>query len=250
MIEKTLENLIKFGTGFRYLQDVGANAPINMSGGVLFNINAFFDNLKELGFTTTLRAAENLRTLSGELRLRTNADERMTAAEVTRLKELMKELRPTFMAEAGGTIAYIVSERRYPIDKLIDDAGSLFGFGVFAKLPDIARQDFSECAKCLAFERPTAAAFHMLRATEATLVHYYCQKVIRKRVHLTWGSMIHSMRTMPKRFPDVLLNHLDNIRDSFRNPTAHPEKNYDLDEAQDLFAICTDVANRMVHDVK
>jgi hypothetical protein len=44
----------------------------------------------------------------------------------------------------------------------------------------------------------------------------------------------------------VLNNHLDNIRDSFRNPTQHPEIRYDIHEVQDLWSVCVDVINRMV----
>lgn len=46
-----------------------------------------------------------------------------------------------------------------------------------------------------------------------------------------------------------LLDNLDNIRVSFRNPTQHPEKRYDIDEAQDLFNLCIEVVNRMAKDL-
>ncbi len=62
-----------------------------------------------------------------------------------------------------------------------------------------------------------------------------------------WGPMIISLRKRKKsRPPDVLLNNLDNIRVSFRNPTQHPEKIYDIQEAQDLFGLCVDVVSRMI----
>jgi hypothetical protein len=162
----------------------------------------------------------------------------------------MKELWPTLAAESGGMKAYIISERRFQVERLVTDVGGLFATGAFEKLPVLSQQDFSEAAKCLAFERATAGAFHMLRGTESMLKHYYCCKVRRKRADLMWGPMIISMRRFPKRFPQPLLNHLDHIRSSFRNPTAHPEKMFDIDEAQDLLSICIDVANRMVQDLK
>jgi hypothetical protein len=61
-----------------------------------------------------------------------------------------------------------------------------------------------------------------------------------------WAAMVQSMRSMPLRFPKILLNQLDHMRDGFRNPTAHPEKIFDIDEAQDLLSICIDAANRMI----
>jgi hypothetical protein len=62
--------------------------------------------------------------------------------------------------------------------------------------------------------------------------------------------MVISMRTFPRRFPVPLCNQLDHIRVSFRNPTAHPEKIFEIDEAQDLLSICIDAANRMIKDLK
>jgi hypothetical protein len=158
----------------------------------------------------------------------------------------MKEIWPTLRAESSGMIAYTISERRFPIEYLMDNVGRLFAKDTFDKLPAIAQQDFIEATKCLAFERSTAAAFHMLRGTESVLKHYYCTKLHRKRSELMWGPMVVSMRRYPKRFPALLLNQLDHIRSSFRNPTAHPEKLFDIDEAQDLLSICIDAVNRMI----
>lgn len=118
---------------------------------------------------------------------------------------------------------------------------------VFNKLPEIAIKDFDEAGKCIAFERSTAAAFHLLRATESVLRNYYLSIVKRNRVSpLNWGPMLKSLRSRKKRPDDVLLDHLDGIRRNFRNPTQHPEKVYDINEAQDLLGICIDVVNRMV----
>ena len=50
----------------------------------------------------------------------------------------------------------------------------------------------------------------------------------------------------PSHSPDATLTHsLDGLRRHFRNPTQHPDKVYDVDEAQDLFAACLDATNRM-----
>lgn len=64
--------------------------------------------------------------------------------------------------------------------------------------------------------------------------------------------MITSLRAKRRRpLPNkILLNHLDHIRDSFRNPTDHPEKMYDIDEAQDLFGIVAEVLNRMTTEFR
>lgn len=89
-------------------------------------------------------------------------------------------------------------------------------------IPKVAQYDFEEAGKCLAFERSTAAAFHILRGTEGVLRSYYCSLVRRKesRVNpLLWGPMVDSLKKLQKQPPIVLLNNLDNLRFSFRNPT-------------------------------
>ena len=222
--------------------------PIKARGSVLANIISFLRDIDNLGFAVTRRAAFALVDLQAKLEKAEN--EKLTKEQATELAKIMRELRPTLLAEARGTLAYIISERRFPIERLVDDISGLFANGVLDLLPEIARQDFAESGKCLAFERPTAAAFHMLRATEAVLKKYYCERVKRKRSDLMWGAMVQSMKSMPRKFPPVIANQLDHIRHGFRNPTAHPEKQFDIDEAQDLLSICIDATNRMIQDMQ
>ncbi|MEP6894964.1 MAG: hypothetical protein ABI986_05090, partial [Chloroflexota bacterium] len=73
---------------------------------------------------------------------------------------------------------------------------------------------------------------------------------LKKNNENLWGPMVKELRT---KLTDadymVLLNNLDNIRLSFRNPTQHPQKIYDIEEVQDLWGICVDVINRMAKDL-
>ena len=56
--------------------------------------------------------------------------------------------------------------------------------------------------------------------------------------------MIHHLRA--RRKPDEsLLQRLDYIRDTYRNPTSHPEARYTIEQAQDLLGLCIDVMNTM-----
>jgi hypothetical protein len=250
MIEKPISELLRLGANHEYLERIAAvGSPIWGEVAVLGVINAFFATLTELGLTVTLRVADDLEELRGELRS-CPKDARLDAAQVSKLHKIAEKIWPTLYAESGGMVAYIVSERRFPIERLLEGISSLLGKDVFSELPALARDDFAEAGRCLAFERATAAAFHMLRATESILRDYYCKKLHRKRSELMWGPIIASMRKYPRRFPVPLLNHLDHIRSSFRNPTAHPDKQYDIDEAYDLFSICIDVSNRMVQNLK
>lgn len=250
MIEKPISELLRLGANHEYLERiVGAGSPIWGEKHVIAIIDAFFATLTELGLTVTIRVARDLKTLRDEF-AKCAKDAVLSRDQISKLREITEKIWPTLAAETGGMVAYIVSERRFPIERLLGGISGLFAKDVFSKMPTLAQEDFTEAGKCLAFERGTAAAFHMLRATESILRDYYCKKLHRRRSELMWGPIIASMRKYPRRFPGPLLNHLDHIRSSFRNPTAHPEKSYDIDEAQDLFSICIDVSNRMVGELK
>ena len=123
--------------------------------------------------------------------------------------------------------------------------------GVFISLPEVAQHDSQECGRCIVFERPTAAAFHILRGTEAALRMFYLSIVKRNRLsRLMWHDMLVALRKRRNLPLSELLDNLDNIRKSFRNPTQHPDKIYDIEEVQDLFGLCIDVVNRMVAYLK
>ena len=238
---------VNFGTGLRYLQDAGQGWTVHGEWRILENIDSFLDCLKEFELPVTERAAHELVELRDEL-AETDSDHKLTDDQAHRLNETMKAVRKTLFAEAEGKIAFIVVDKRIDVNKLLSDVPALLSPGVFECLPDVAQYDLMEAGKCIAFERPTAAAFHMLRGTEAMLRQFYCGIVKRGRVKkLLWGPMVESLRERKKEPPPApLLDNLDNIRRSFRNPTQHPDKIYDIQEVQDLFHLCVDVLNRMV----
>ena len=97
-------------------------------------------------------------------------DYTLSGAEASNLMRVTSDLRRTLEAEAGGTVAYILRDKRYDVTKLLTDVSDLLDERVYGWLPDIARYDFSEAGRCIAMETPTAAAFHLLRGTESASV--------------------------------------------------------------------------------
>jgi hypothetical protein len=188
----------------------------------------------------------------GEL-VEADEDANLTKEQAEKLSSAMRELRNTLEAEIKGFDAYVVTPKRVDVTKLISNVPSLFAPNVFEKLPEIVRYDLVEAGKCIAFERPTAAAFHLTRATESVLRAFYCFHIRRERSAFMWGPMLQSLRSKKKftskKNYSTLFNNLDNIRFSFRNPTQHPEKIYDIQEVQDLWGLCVDVINRMSRDL-
>jgi hypothetical protein len=241
---------IMFGTVLRYLQDARGGWKVHGEYGVEDNLRALFHYLDDFKLPVTIRASGELQEFHDELKS-TDADHRLTSEEASRLTKMIDAVRNTLEAEALGNIAFIVTDKRIDVNKLLNSMGSLMAPKVFDSLPEVAKYDFTECGKCIAFERPTAAAFHILRGTEDVLRMFYCALVKRNRVSpLLWGPVVDSLKRKRTPPPIELLNNLDNIRRSFRNPTQHPDKVYDIQEVQDLFGLCIDAINRMIGYLK
>lgn len=249
MISKSILEYISFGMSFRYLQDTEEGWAIFGDALVLHNIKSFFIWLDELELHVTRRASDDLKKFRDELAER-EKNAKLSKEDVTKLTGLIIDIRKTLHAETRGHVAYIVTEKRLDVEKLLNNVPGLFGSGVFEGLPEIAQFDFMEAGKCVAFERPTAAAFHILRGTEAVLRKFYCKVVKRKRSKLMWGPMLESLRARTKPPSAPLLNNLDNIRLSYRNPTQHPEMIYNMDEVQDLVGLCIGAVNTMCRSPK
>lgn len=248
---------IYLGTVVRYLIDASEGMPIFRTGAILENVINLRKRLIDYEFFVSARVGGPLWELAETWETESagnkedgqwSENRRLTSDEETSLVRTAGILRETLLAEAQGKVAFIASDKRYTVEKLLEDIGSLFGDGVFARLPDLAKFDFEEGGKSLAYELPTAAAFHILRGTEATLRDFYCHTVKRNRITepRMWAGIVRDLRSKKNAPPELLLDNLDSLRSNFRNPTQHPEKTYDLDEAQDLLALAIDSINRMI----
>jgi len=246
-------NLIFLGTCLRYLQDAQAEWTPNSPWGIVKNFDQFQSSCDALELKVTARAARNsLGDVIQKLRVLDEAY-KLTPADASEIRTKMTEVRVTLEAEASGSVIYRTSERRYDTTKLMGEIDKLFAPGTVAGMSDFALYDFGEAGRALAFGLPTAVAFHLLRGTEEVLRTYYRSWVRRGRMKtMLWGPMVFELKALTGRqTPDrTCLNNLDNIRVAFRNPTDHPEKIYDIGEAEDLFGLCIEVVNRMVRTTR
>lgn len=246
-----LGTLIGVGAGVRYLQDVKHGRRVHGDHVILGNIDTFLKNIEALRLKVTKEASTELQQLADKLRSYA-PDARITPEHATELNEAVKSLRKTLSAETAILNAYVLTEKRMDVERLVKAPESFLNQETFNKLPSIAQYDIKQAGKCIAFETPTAAAFHLLRATEGTLRAYYCHFIKRERLpRPMWGDMIVALKARNRKpKPNkTLLDHLNNIRNNFRNPTGHPDMIYGMDEAQDLFGVVVDVLNRMAKEL-
>lgn len=248
MEKKSIDDYFFFGTAVRYLQDVPEGYPIFKTGFILDNINICLEQLDKLELIVTKNASFDLTKFRDKLMKISDKNATLTAEQAKELNQICHTLRPTLLAELQTHEAYIITPKRFDTDKLLNDVSSLMSPNIYSSLPEITQYDLMEAGKCIAFERPTAAAFHLLRATEAVLRHFYCTLIRTKRVpKLLWGDMVQDLRARkPTKKHITLYNNLDNIRHSYRNPTQHPEAIYDIHEVQDLLPLCFEAISRMI----
>jgi hypothetical protein len=146
--------------------DAAAGWRIHPPGGyVLSTIGRFRQQLDEYGFPVTARVAFALEPIQAELE-GTEVGATLTPDQAARIQSLGKSLQTTLYAEAAGKVACFATDKRYDVDRLLDRVGTLLSPGTFERLSSLAQYDLGEAGICIAFERPTAAAFHVLRATE------------------------------------------------------------------------------------
>lgn len=215
------------------------------NAGLVARLDTFFEFLSELRLNVTQAASTYIRKLLEEIK-ELPKDATVTPDLAQRVQAALGRIDVTLDAELQLSQAYILRPKRYNNEQLLESPGSLLGDGVFAELSEIGRYDFAEACVCVAFERPTAVAFHLMRCVEGCLRDYYCSIVKRNRVrNLLWYDMITHLSKRREKPPKTLLDHLNNIRHNFRNPTQHPQSRYTLDEAQNLLGVAIDAINRL-----
>ena len=235
-------SLIHIGLWVRYLQEPEGLPLKSVRKGInimLSEFNKFQLDVSKSGSMQLKTFIDNLSSIDD--------DETLGSDRAKELTGLMRTLESIISAEAAIKHYYVTTDKRYNTDYLMDQPEKLFKDGVFKRLPQLTQYDFIEGFKCIIFEIPTAAAFHILRATEGVLKDCYFSNVKRNRAKKPmWGNILKQLvERKKKKLPSALLRCLENIRESYRNPTNHPEAVYNIDEAEDLLGLCIDVTNKM-----
>lgn len=84
-----------------------------------------------------------------------------------------REFETVFTTEFNQMPLYVVAKKgAYDTADLIENGSALFPAALHHKVPDSVG-DVAQAARCLAFELPTAAGFHIHRANESVLKKYF-----------------------------------------------------------------------------
>ena len=240
-------NLILIGLAVRLLRHCDATYKQSF---VAKHIDMLIEKLEEAGFYVSLEGLIRLKEINDEINA-DDDDEKIGPAIVKRLNREMDLVERVIYSEARTKEIYTLPDRRFNSDSLLNNPQNIFKDGVFEKLSDIAKFDIKSGCRCILFGEATAAAFHILRVTEDTLKQYYYHHKKQKRLKKPmWGPMTNELRNKRRnKPPKVILDSLDLVRVSYRNPTQHPDAKYDIDSAQDLLGVCLDLINKMANEL-
>lgn len=237
---------IRIGLAIRLLRNVSENDTKQF---VLSSLRSLFHELQQGNFKVTLAAMES-DTFMGMIEALNaiESDETSVGSNIAEwVKDQLSRIETVIFPESAIKNLYVLPNRRFNSEYLLSSPQSLLKEGTFEKLDEVAKQDITSACRCILFGEATAAAFHILRATESVLKSYYFLHKKQKRLNKPmWGSIINELRAKTKnKPPETLLAALDIIRTAYRNPTQHPEAVYEIDSAQDLFGVCLDVIGKM-----
>lgn len=172
---------------------------------------------------------------------------------IASIQRAAQQFETVLAAECQVLDTYFVSKKgTFSTADLIEHAHFHFPPKFRPLLPDLTKGDIDQAGKCIAFDLPTAAAFHLLRGTEAVLREYYDRVVPgKKRASAkmrNWGAYI---RLMNEHGADPkIISLVDHLRDSYRNPVLHPEENYTEERAQVLFGVCVSAIVMMLEEIE
>jgi hypothetical protein len=176
---------------------------------------------------------------------------KVTQIEMWELSTFRNNFQECFEREHRNLDVFTVTPKGlYSTRLLINNPENDFPVELRAALPDQSKYDLQQAARCLAFDVPTACAFHVCRATESIMLAYF-EKLAGHKWHLPknrdWGQYIDWLNK--KGAPLKIVERLKEIKDSDRNAFIHPDINVPLDEAHAIFSLCSAVNLFMMKEI-
>lgn len=151
--------------------------------------------------------------------------------------------------ECSTKKVYELNSSNIDLNKLTDDPLSFISDS--EKLNFLAKEDFENACKALAYWLGTATVFHLMRVTENLTYCYWKIFGITKSPSDTMWYFLnkleaaHNNKTIKnkKKYHASIITELKAIKDQFRNPTQHPDATYSESEALNLFNRSLSVIN-------
>jgi hypothetical protein len=182
---------------------------------------------------------QHMRTLSASiLEYPDLATAKLELVPVLQLQQLYGKFETLFLGDLQGGSLYLVSPKgAYDTDALTEGGLLAFSADLATKVPEAAA-DLKQATRCIAFELPTAAGFHLHRAHESVLRVYWDNVTggAERPKDNNMGNYLRELEKLNKGREEVR-SHLKSIKDFHRNPLMHPEQSLEsIDQALDLLS--------------
>jgi hypothetical protein len=165
-----------------------------------------------------------------------------------RLVELLGALQVHLNTELDALPIWFVTKRRaYSIDNLINNAEEIFDSLTIPLLSARTTLDIKQAGRAIAFEVPTAAGFHAIRATESVARGYHEILIgVRPEEGTPLGPLINALRNERDRrvtahtldredLLHIVIETLNRLNNVYRKPITHPDMILDLSAAMNVF---------------
>ena len=172
---------------------------------------------------------------------------KVTHFDLWQIKNSYSEYKIALLAELGTMNSFFVTQKGgFDTTTLLNWGESLFPLDLASKVPE-ALFDAREAGKCLAYEVPTSAGFHIFRVTESVLRKYH--------THVTGGAAPPKVRNIGVYLDSLRRANagdekvravLKQMADLHRNPIIHPEAVLTMDEAMATAGIARSVVTAML----
>jgi len=168
------------------------------------------------------------------------------------LREALQQFEPVLAAECNALDTYVVSQKRgYATSDLIEHSEVMLPLETRSILNESIMWDVKAAGRCLAFDVPTAAGFHVLRAAEAVMALYYTHLTGKQlpKQNRNWAIYLKKLSEVPRHSVKIH-GALDHIRDNYRNPISHPEDTLTEGQAIMLFGLSLSVIELMAEEMR
>ncbi len=257
MIRISLSYLYKLSERFHPLTHLQGEQKLS---DIFLELILAHDTLKELftssvyTFRTSRQSAENLFALLKKYESPTNEQLGGTIArwEIITISKAAQAFEMALNDELATMPAYLVTPKGgYDVNVLTLAPETLFPPDLVTLIPE-TKYDVEQAAKCLAFEVPTAAGFHLHRINEAVL-HQYWDVVTNGASRPNGRSIAAYLTALGRRRksnPKIKAT-LRQIKDLHRNPLVHTEESLaSLQEAIELYGIIISIISKMLAVIK
>lgn len=178
-----------------------------------------------------------------------NGETTLTEENVLKFNRVFSELDRALAVELGrAPIFFVTRTGAYDTRTLIAGASATYDDYDW-NIPLATRMDTDEAGRCMAFSLPTAAGFHIARATETVIKLYMTTYgcAAPKESQRNWAHYVDALKTAGA--PETICNQLHQLRILHRNPLSHPDQTLEMADARVLWAMCESLILTMARDM-